>query len=189
MDKPFGVFLAGTYVLLAMFAMSFAMKGRDGKVPIRHPALLIVLSIVLWLLAIQKASGLLGGATDMVRQAARVEGWYDQRRDLQTVVVIAIPQVGLIGLIWLLWFVRREWRTYLPVVIALTYLVSFAALQAVSLHAVDYYLNRRFGGIRLAMWGEVLGLVLVVVALVWLMLEVRLERVESYGLSPREPRV
>jgi peptidoglycan/LPS O-acetylase OafA/YrhL len=131
-------------------------------------ALLIALTIVLGLLALQHGFGLLEVTiTAEAREAARRDGWYGQRRELQRAAVGAILPVCLVCLVGTILLLRHGWRRYLPLLLALTFLIGFGALQAVSLHQWDARLRHLYFGIPLRAWGDIAGLIGVCGALLW----------------------
>lgn len=126
----------------------------------RYPAIWYLLALTLWLLAMQKGSGVLGRVTEVARQEARTEGWYGERREFQKMVVAAIPPVCVVLLAGGAFLVRRAFARYLPALGALLFLVGYAAIQAVSLHQIDALLRQRYGPFLLRTWGDLLGLAL-----------------------------
>lgn len=168
MQNASGILIAVLYSLAAVFSIFFAMEERKRKASLTCQVVLVLLGLVLWLCAFQEATGLLSGVTQLGRSIARADHWYAQRREYQGFVVVAIPFIGLTGLCALAWLVRREWKRYIPVVIALTYLICSGAIQAVSLHQIDYILRKHILGIRLRDWGDIIGLSLAFIALFWL---------------------
>jgi hypothetical protein len=103
------------------------------------------------------------------REQARESGWYDTRRTVQVVVVVAVAVVWLIGVVVAVLRVPPRRRRYLPHVIVLSTIIAFAAIRLVSLHHVDTVLYRRdLGGIRIVSIAELALLVAAVVAMaVW----------------------
>lgn len=140
----------------------FRHRRRAGAV------LLLTLAVVLSLLALQHGFGVLDATiTAEARQAARRGGWYRQRRELQRTVVGAILPACLVCLAGTLFLLRQGWRRYFPLLLALTFLIGFGALQAVSLHQWDARLRHPYLGISLRSWGDIAGLLGVCGALFW----------------------
>jgi hypothetical protein len=116
-------------------------------------------------LALAIALGTAGFLADLGRVAARSEGWYEDRRRVQALIVLvmALSAVGCAALIWVgLTGTAVLTRMILTVTGCL---VSYLTIRTVSLHQIDAILLPEAGrGIRRGDVIEV-GLVLVLVAL------------------------
>ncbi|MES2460323.1 MAG: hypothetical protein V4671_07055 [Armatimonadota bacterium] len=165
MNSPGSLWLAAAYTIAALMYLVAGVRERQTPTHRPYSLLLFALGLLLWLLALQQVSGVLAGVTEMVRQQSRVEGWYNDRRDLQAAAVKAIPLAGAVAAMGLLWWVRRFWKRYLLVLVTLIFLVCFAAIQAVSFHNIDYLLRSQVGGATIKTWINLFGLLLVTVSL------------------------
>jgi hypothetical protein len=168
MQNSLGMLFAGLYALTAVFAVFFAIEEHRRKARPIYPILLILLGITLWLFGFQHASGIFSGVTQMGREVARADHWYSQRREIQALIIGTIPALGVLAVSVLLWLARHEWRRYVPVVFAVTYLACLGALQSVSLHDIDWLMRKRIVGIRVSAWGDIGGLLITSLALIWL---------------------
>ena len=99
---------------------------------------------LLLLLALSREVDLSVRVADVGRDVLRREGWYPDRRPIQTLAVyIIIASAGLVGLTGSLLYLRRH-RTHLIFGwLALVGLVGFLGVRAVSLHDIDAVLYRR----------------------------------------------
>ncbi|MFN0144949.1 MAG: hypothetical protein ACKVT1_00445 [Dehalococcoidia bacterium] len=101
-----------------------------------------------------------GGAwiTDRLREAARTEGWYRERRPVQRDLILELTVAAAFGLISLVAFSRGWLRSVMPAFVVFSGLYWFAAVRLVSLHSVDALLyNRTFEGLRLVTVVELAG--------------------------------
>lgn len=166
MSHSTALLLAGAYTIAAMACLLAGTREWQAPASRRYASLLFLLTIVLWMIGLQHASGGFSGITNAARELSRTEGWYQDRRDLQAEVIRAIPLAGLAAAAGLLWWIRRVWRRYLPVLITLLFLVCFSAIQAVSFHDMDALMRTHYGGITVQTWANLLGLLLTIVAVV-----------------------
>ncbi len=165
MQNLAGMLFAGIYALAAVFTIFFAMEERRRQTPLIYVMMLSLLGVILWLFGLQHASGLLSEVTQLGRDVARADHWYSQRGGFQAVIVGTIPALGIVLLCFLFWLVRRDWRQYAPVVLAVVYLACFGAIQLVSLHQMDALMREQVLGIRVSTWGDMVGLVFTAFAL------------------------
>lgn len=105
-------------------------------------------------LLLSMAAARAGSLGDLVgelgREQVRSGGWYDARRTLQAVSVIAVSALWGLGVIIAVWRVPPRRRRYLPHAVGVSGLVAFAAIRIVSLHQVDALLYRRdIAGVRI----------------------------------------
>jgi hypothetical protein len=88
--------------------------------------------------------------SEIGREQARSNGWYDTRRTVQAAFVIAVVVVWLLGVVIAVLRVPPRRRRYLPHVILLSTIIAFAAIRLVSLHQIDTVLYRRdVAGVRI----------------------------------------
>jgi hypothetical protein len=128
------------------------------------PRIWFVAAAILLVMALVRGSDLVHLLPDLGRRRARSEGWYQDRRELQALVIAAVGAalVGTVAVV--LWWVPANRRQYLPEAIVVLALVAFAAVRLVSLHQVDALLyRRRIHGVKL---DAVIELVLLAAAIV-----------------------
>lgn len=108
-----------------------------------------VLAVACLVLAINKQLDLHNAITSLGRNLARAEGWYEQRRNFQLGLILAVLAAGGLA-IW--WTVRRlganRQRHRLTLAGMIT-LIGFIALRAASFHHLDALLRMEYGTVRL----------------------------------------
>ncbi len=158
---------AAPAVSVAFSGSSYASGTRKTLSRLRYPLVWVSLAVVLALLAFQEWTGALGWVTDAARHESQTEGWYGKRREFQAKVVGLVAPVAAFVCLGALLLVRKSWLRYFPALCAIFYWLGFAAVQAISFHDTDWLLRQTRGGHPLRVWGNVLGLGLVCLALVW----------------------
>ena len=98
--------------------------------------------VVVTALGINKQLDLQSLFTQVLRDAAHVEGWYEDRRRYQFAFVLAIAGTSVVSIGTVAWIMRAVlYRVWLAV-IGLAALSSFVVIRAASFHHVDTILNR-----------------------------------------------
>lgn len=118
--------------------------------------------VAVMLLCFLGANVLLQGdvfVTHVVRTLARLQGWYEQRRELQYLLI------GLVALSVLVlgYKTRQRFELYTPsevgmVSAGLLALVLLLAMRTVSAHGTDAVINTRFAGLSTGRLLELLGI-------------------------------
>ena len=80
--------------------------------------------------------------TQELRDAAHLEGWYDDRRRYQFAFVVAIAGTGVLSVGTMAWMLRDVLRDVWMPVLGLGGLTSFVVIRAASFHHVDTLLRR-----------------------------------------------
>ncbi|MGD9790397.1 MAG: hypothetical protein AB7Q00_00920 [Phycisphaerales bacterium] len=117
-----------------------AEQGRDrGGL---KPEFWAVLGVLVLLLGINKQLDLQTWMTSVARKAAKSEGWYTRRHEVQLVflAVMGIAGVGGVGVV--AWSLRRVWRRYWLGMAGMAALLAYVALRASSFHRLDDVLLR-----------------------------------------------
>lgn len=159
------------YFAAAYFALEAARTSRYGerclaRVAPREAAnqhqltkLWILATVVMVALGINKQLDLQTWFTETMRDAARAQGWYEQRRDFQVAFIGAIALAGALGTLTLAYQVRRVVNRVAGAVLGLGVIVSFVVVRAASFHHVDVLLGT--GSVRLNWVFELTGIALV----------------------------
>jgi hypothetical protein len=98
---------------------------------------------LLFAMALGRAVDLGYVAGDELRAQARSGGWYESRRKFQSFVVAGLAVAWLAIVLTAVWRVPERRRRYLPVIVAVITLATYAAVRVVSLHQIDGLLYRR----------------------------------------------
>jgi hypothetical protein len=119
-------------------------------------------------MALARASNLSETLTDIGRDQARSEGWYETRRSLQAGVIVRVTVVWAITVALAVWRVPERRRRYLPTAIAVFTLVCFVGIRLISLHQVDaVLLDRTVSGATIGALVEIGLLLSIVVVSAW----------------------
>lgn len=141
------------YGLVALLAVSWGVRERRW-IAVHHvdwwPFYWFMSAALLVVIGVGRAGALGDLISEIGREQARSNGWYDTRRSLQAAVVIAVAVVWFLGVAVAVLRVPPRRRRYLPHVILLSTIIAFAAIRLVSLHQIDTVLYRRdVAGVRI----------------------------------------
>ena len=106
------------------------------------------LGLALAVLGINKQMDLQTLLTQIGRDFARSEDWYDQRRELQRIFVGAIVFASISGAMAAIWLFKSRSRAFRVASIGFVSLAGFVCIRAASFHHVDYFLKRSVLGAR-----------------------------------------
>lgn len=149
---------------VAMIRFLIEQRAPEPRPTASWPVYWLLSAVLLALLGLGRATSLAGLISDYGRDQANAEGWYDARRTIQAIVVLAVGAAWLIGVVVAVWRVPPRRRRFLPSIITISALVAFAAIRLISLHQVDSVLyHHAVGGVRFVAVFELL-LLLVTIA-------------------------
>jgi hypothetical protein len=114
------------------------LEARDERL-IAHFWLLAC--ITLTALGINKQLDLQSLFTQVLRDTAHVQGWYEDRRRYQFDFVVAIAGVGVLTVGAMAWVLRRVLDQVWIAVLGLGWMTSFVVIRAASFHHVDTFLR------------------------------------------------
>jgi len=157
-DKGFMAWIiVGTYALtflLAVAATKRTAAERDGW-------FWALTALGMLLLGLNKQLDLQTQFTAMLREMARADGWYENRRSLQALFDLALG-IGLAAaLVFILWLTRKSGLGVRLALMGLAFLSAFILLRAASFHHVDVVLSGTIAGIKLHALLELSGILLV----------------------------
>jgi hypothetical protein len=92
-------------------------------------------------LAINKQLDLQSLFTQVLREEAHAQGWYDDRRRYQFAFVVGIASAGVLGIGVIGWLWRRVLDRVWLAVLGLGWMTSFVVIRAASFHHVDTFLR------------------------------------------------
>lgn len=119
------------------------------------------LAAILFVLGINKQLDLQTLFTELAKDMARREGWYEQRRTVQTAFIAAVAIVSALALGLAVWLTRGELRVFRIPLGGLALLAGFVVIRAASFHHVDALIRMAPGGIRLNWVFELGGIAIV----------------------------
>jgi len=159
---PLGWTITIAYGATAWCCWRAARRGSHAGGRAARPAiarLWTALAAVLVLLGLNKQLDLQTMLTAVVRDAAKQQGWYADRRPVQIAAVVgALVLVVMAGAL-VGRAVRGELRRLWPAVAGVAVLGAYAAMRTTSLHEIDAFMAR--GPLPMKWWGELLGLALI----------------------------
>ena len=149
-----GWLTVGAYVIAAILAWMAYRSARSGAGLLDRTRPIEAanerLLAAFWLLAfvlvaalgINKQLDLQSLFTQVLRDAAQVQGWYDDRRRYQFGFVLAIAGTSVVSIGTVAWIMRAVLDRVWLAVIGLGALSSFVVIRAASFHHVDLLLSR-----------------------------------------------
>ncbi len=111
------------------------LRARDGS-----PVFWFVLAAFMAALCINKVFDLETLLTMYLRQAARTEGWYNNRRMIQAIFVVGSVLLGLVCLAGSIYLLRGRWRQCGLACFAAFFLMILIVVRTASYHPVDEFL-------------------------------------------------
>jgi hypothetical protein len=137
--------------LLATIAALFRVMRKhwpSPPAPARRAALWLVLFVILFALGINKQLDLQTLFTEIGRSFAKSGGWYEERRFVQGLFVVAMACVGALGLAIFWWLTRGQLRDFRVTLAGLAFLVCFVLIRAASFHKFDEIIGFELLGVR-----------------------------------------
>jgi hypothetical protein len=132
------------------------------------PTFWLLTAAIFLIMAIGRAVDLGDLLTRIGRDQAYAQGWYDNRRKIQAIVVAGVGALWVVTVAVALWRVPARQRRYLPAAIAVFTLMCFVGVRTISLHQVDALMyHRDFAGAQIGTVGELALLALAVIVTAW----------------------
>lgn len=122
----------------------------------------VLVTAAMLFLGINKQLDLQTLFTEVLRDMAREQGWYEERRTYQLLFIVAIALAGGVGTAALAWALRKVLRRVLGAVLGLGLIATFVVIRAASFHHVDVLLGA--GPIRLNWILELGGIAMIIVS-------------------------
>ena len=141
-----GTLRSAGYFVLAALAIVAALREHTSVDRERlqlWPRYWVWTALLLLVVGIAHAGELGEVLASLGRREARAAGWYDARRKVQALAVLAVSAGWCITVLVAIWRVPPRRRRYLPSAIAVFTLIAFIAVRVVSLHQIDALLYRR----------------------------------------------
>lgn len=132
------------YLLAAALCACAAMTGARSPARRRtHVAPWVLLAGLMVALGLAREVDLGPWVTAVGRHRAVIEGWYDDRRELQFWSVWAVAAATALTALVLLFALRRRSWPVAPAALAASCIVGFVLIRAISFHDLDALLYRR----------------------------------------------
>ncbi len=159
---PMGWVTVVGYLVAAALCVLWAKPAGRGRL------LPLGLAAAMALLAVNKQLDLQSLLTQIGRDTAKAQGWYEDRREHQVAFIATIVGTAGLGFILLAWLLRRRWRECTLSLLGVAFILAFIVVRAASFHRVDQGLGEtwaelRFngilelGGIAIVGLGAILG--------------------------------
>ena len=138
------------WVTVAAYALTAVLTARLALSDRGRPERLfwLMLCLLLAALTVNKQLDLQSALTAFARCTAKVQGWYENRKVVQTGFILALLGLSLVFLVALgiaMWrHLRRTWMA----VLGLVFLTGFVAIRAVGFHHFDILIKSDFAGVR-----------------------------------------
>jgi len=123
----------------------------------------IATTVLLAALGLNKQLDLQSLVTDLGRVLARQQGWYQDRRGVQTLVVLGTFAVSLLTALAVFRQFRKFWLDNLLLGTGIILLATFVVVRAISFHHLDVLLGTRMAGMKANWLLELTG-----IATIWL---------------------
>lgn len=143
----FGWLTVACYLFAA--AMAVSNVPRATRLSWSEKVFWIMLSGGLFFLSINKQLDLQSWFTQIGRDMAVQQGWYDSRRIVQVTFIAALFMSGLALLAGMRSALARKWRAYSLVCLGIAGLVVFVLVRAATFHDIDGLLGTDFAGLSM----------------------------------------
>jgi hypothetical protein len=154
-----GWFTVVAYFISAILAYRAGQRADERRIWWSIAVLLIALGI-------NKQLDLQSWFTQVGRDMARAEGWYDQRWIAQEMFIAAIAVIGIGGAGFLFWWTRRRAIDVRIAVAGLALLFAFVFMRAASFHHIDRLIGSTVLGFRFNWIFELGGIAIIAVSAV-----------------------
>lgn len=138
--------------------------GRNGVGRDRSRGFWTALAVLMLMLGLNKQLDLQTWFTEIGRDVAMAQGWYERRFKVQVEFIAGLAVVGAIGMVWLQWRLRRLDRFARGAASGLLLLTVFVVIRAASFHHVDQLLGVRLAGLRINVILELGGIACIALA-------------------------
>lgn len=161
-----GWITVAAYILAAMACAAAARRRGVGaeSAPPRHVLFWGALALLMLLLGINKELDVQSLFTQVMRDAARAQGWYAYRRELQLTFIFAVAAAGAAMIAALPRLFPRRDRAQNLALVGTILLFIYVLIRAASFHHVDLVLGQFLLSAKLSWVLEIGGAALVFLA-------------------------
>jgi hypothetical protein len=157
----------GLYLLVAVATAGLALRGRFApESERRERAFWALASALLLALAVNKQLDLQSALTAAARCMAQARGWYEDRRIVQIAFILSLSVCGLVALLSLAALLRGTLRRTGLALLGLAFVTLFVVIRAAGFHHMDAFLNARIGNLKMNWAFEMVGPLMVTVAVI-----------------------
>jgi hypothetical protein len=161
---PLGWITVAAYALAAWLAWRNVGAARRTAVP---ESFWVALTLLLLALGLNKQLDLQTWFSQAGRDLALEQGWYEQRRVVQALFIVALTAGALAAV----WWARRQWHTlwheYRAAFVGVCVLLAFIVIRAASFHHIDVVLRSDLGATSLHRALELIGVLAVAGGSAW----------------------
>ncbi len=122
------------------------------------------ISLLMVLLGLNKQLALQMLLTEMGRQVAKAQGWYDERRIFQFSFIVVFATMFTAAFIWFAKRYRDSFRRYTLVFCGLFFLLSFVIIRAAAFHHFDEVIQYDLHGFKMNWLLELAGIYMIILA-------------------------
>lgn len=157
-DPTFMGWLTVAAYFLTAVACYRAMRAR-----LRDKVFWAMLAIILALLCVNKQLDLQSALTAVGRCAAQLQGWYDNRRMVQTIFIAAIGLISVMIFFVSVVYLFHSLRRVGVALIGFGVLLTFVFMRAVGFHEFDVMIGYEILGARMNWILELSGIALILI--------------------------
>ena len=139
------------WVTVAAYAVTAVLTARLAFGPGGRPERVfwLMLALLLAALTMNKQLDLQSALTAFARCLSKAQGWYENRKWVQTSFILGLLAGSIVFLVALGVMMRRHLRRTWCAVLGLVFLTGFVAIRAVGFHHFDILIKSDFAGIRI----------------------------------------
>lgn len=162
-----GWLTVGAYFATAMLCLGPLVRVRPGTVPGAERSLWLFLALFFLALGLNKQLDLQSLFTELLRDQALADGWYQRRRAYQTGFLAVLSVIGVGAVAVAAYRFRSSHPAVKLAVVGLLFIVTFIGLRAASFHHADRFLGFSPGGLRMNWLLELGGIASVAGSALW----------------------
>jgi len=152
-------FFAAFLALRVMVSSEILFVGDNEKL---QKQFWLFVTLILLFLGINKQLDLQSLLTAIGRYSAHRDGWYENRRFISTVVIVAILSILSIAMMLFIHRMKPILKTNLPAIIGLCFLLLFVIIRATSFHHMGLLVSKKIWGIRMYLALEQIGILAII---------------------------
>jgi hypothetical protein len=149
------------WLTVVNYLAAFIVAIRAARTDWQNSRFWIFVTFTMLLLGINKQLDLQTLFTDIGRDVAYHEGWYQERRVVQKIFIEGLSALTVLGCCVLLMLFRRSGLQVLFAMVGMAILFAFIVARAASFHYMDRALGLTFLAMTLNHWAENLGILIV----------------------------